>query len=832
VVVKLEGIPDSSLGSMGGLCPKGLAGLQLLYDPNRLNVPLRRTNPEKGIGVDPKWQEISWDEALDEIATKLMKIRDEDPTKILIQAGLSPGPSNCMVWKTMMLMVLSSDKGRPLTSTGGTGTHCGNGSHTSHGLAHGTWAVFPDYSYCNYLLLFGTNVGFNGPQNSQRIAIDAVARGMKVVVFDPVCNSAAAKAAEWIPIIPGTDAAVCLAMLNVMVNELGIYDVVYLKNKTNAPYLIGTDGRYIRDKDTHKPMIWDTAAAKARIHDDPSVGDFALEGDYEVNGIKCCPSWQTLNKQFKKYTPEKAEEISSVPAATIRRIAKEFAEAASIGSTITIQGQQLPLRPVSTVSIRGGCGHQNSTHTAYAVDLLMQVVGAVDVPGGCIGASGDYSYPEEGSPLIQQGAEVDHDGFLAIAGKWPVPYKSYPHPAPRRPQQKDLRDLFLMEEDTPIYGVSDREEILRKAGLDPTIEAMLNYGCNSVLSTANPRDEAEFLRKVPFIVDFDLFPTEFNEGFADIVLPDASYFEYSDWVTIAGAFMAGTPLSNSWCMHICQKVIEPQYSRRYIMDVSSEILDRIGLRAKVNEYWNDYVGFGENSKLKPTDKYTWEELGDSVVKHWFGPEHDWEWFKKRGFISWPKKIEDVYCRHFKGGRSPIYREFMVDMGEGIEKIAKELDIEMDWKQYLPVPEWFPCHPHLVDDPRYDLYCFAYRDPLHTNACSMEQPWLDEASRMNPYTYNITMNTETAQQKGLKNGDTIELESDKGNKVQGMLHLRNGQHPQAVAVMGTAGHWTFGQPIARGKGINFNSLMTSRWSDCDPITLNLELTVKVRVTRVK
>ena len=60
VAVKIEGQPGSTQGAMGGLCAKGAAGLQVLYDPNRLNVPLKRTNPEKGTGVDPRWKEITW----------------------------------------------------------------------------------------------------------------------------------------------------------------------------------------------------------------------------------------------------------------------------------------------------------------------------------------------------------------------------------------------------------------------------------------------------------------------------------------------------------------------------------------------------------------------------------------------------------------------------------------------------------------------------------------------------------------------------------------------------------------------------------------------------
>ena len=75
VAVKIEGVPETTLGSEGGLCGKGAAGLQVLYDPNRLNKPLKRTNPEKGLNVDPKWKEISWEEALNEIVEKLKKIR-------------------------------------------------------------------------------------------------------------------------------------------------------------------------------------------------------------------------------------------------------------------------------------------------------------------------------------------------------------------------------------------------------------------------------------------------------------------------------------------------------------------------------------------------------------------------------------------------------------------------------------------------------------------------------------------------------------------------------------------------------------------------------------
>ena len=84
VAIKIEGEPDSFHGSGGGICGKGVAGLQVLYDPNRLNVPLKRTNPEKGLHADPKWKEITWEEAMDTIVEKLRQVREEDPRKLMI----------------------------------------------------------------------------------------------------------------------------------------------------------------------------------------------------------------------------------------------------------------------------------------------------------------------------------------------------------------------------------------------------------------------------------------------------------------------------------------------------------------------------------------------------------------------------------------------------------------------------------------------------------------------------------------------------------------------------------------------------------------------------
>ncbi|MGD0237870.1 MAG: molybdopterin-dependent oxidoreductase [Syntrophorhabdales bacterium] len=829
VAVRIEGNPDSWQGSRGGVCAKGASGLQLLYDPNRLNVPLRRTNPEKGLYADPKWKEISWDEALNEIAEKIKKVLDDDPRKIFIQSTVIRSPTATLGWRKFLATVF----GTPNGGVGGAGIHCGNGGHWACGLTHGSWDILPDYKHCNYAIYWGVNNGHatgHGAGNSQRLVSEATDRGMKLVVFDPICNYSGAKAAEWVPIIPGTDGAVLLAMCNVILNELGIWDAQYLKTKTNGPYLVGPDGRFVRDRQTHKPLVWDAGADQAKVFDDASVTDYALEGTYRVNGVECSPSFQLVKNHLKEYSPEKAYQVSQVPPETIRRIAAEFAEAAQIGSTITIGGRELPFRPVSSVIFRGGQGHGNAFHTSMAVCLLSQIVGAADVPGGTLAFPNTcQGYPETGQ--LKFGVGKGPDGML-IAPRWMQHHPPWPIEEPAFPTDAGLQELFTMTSVSPIWTMKNYEELWEKVKLPYRLEVMLNFGCNSVLGAANPEAQADFLKNIPFIVSWDLFANEFAEGFADILLPDTSYLESFTWVDGQGFNFNYPPGTDPWCYHVMQPAVEPAGSRRNIMDVSFELVDKLGKRAQANNFWNNFLGLDQEERFKPDEKATWEEVGDKALKHYFGKEHGVEWFKEHGFISWPKKIEETYWRCFSDVRAPIYMEFMFDQKEKLKKIATQVGIDLNWDQHTPYISWFPCAPHLVKDVQYDLYCFAYRDILHTSSSTAETPWLDEASDMNPYTYSITMNAGTAKQKGLKDGDVIEIESAYGNKTRGTLKTRKGQHPQTVAMVGTGGHWAKGQPVAKGKGTNFNLLMDAKLEECDPISLNLELCVKVKVNKLQ
>ena len=121
MAVKIEGEPDCPW-TEGSICGKGASPLQILYDPNRLNYPVKRTNPEKGIGIDPKWQRITWDEALETIAGKLREIYKDCPEAYLHQYTPTTGVLGCYMG------IFARAFGGQQNSGGG-GLFCGNATH-------------------------------------------------------------------------------------------------------------------------------------------------------------------------------------------------------------------------------------------------------------------------------------------------------------------------------------------------------------------------------------------------------------------------------------------------------------------------------------------------------------------------------------------------------------------------------------------------------------------------------------------------------------------------------------------------------------------------------
>src|SRR3989304_749119 len=310
-------------------------------------------------------------------------------------------------------------------------------------------------------------------------------------------------------------------------------------------------------------------------------------------------------------------------------------------------------------------------------------------------------------------------------------------------------------------------------------EMLLNYGANSVMSAGNKDTVIETLLKIPFIVSIDILQNEFTE-FADIILPDASYLESLDSRPNSFIFNLHAGLGE-WCWPIKQPVLPASGQRRITGDVLLELADRIGIREEINAAFNAQLKLEGPYRLEFKQKYSYEEVCDRELRNNFGEERGLEWFKKEGLISWKKKPEEVYWRYSVPVRIPIYWEFLKPLGEKAGTIARAHGMEWDDSYYDPLPDWKPCLSHECKDSRYDLYGFYYRDTLHTNSFPMENPWLDEAARIDPFSYTIAMNKSMGQKKGLRDGGMSGGEAESGRQVQGKVHLTEAIHPEGLGI---------------------------------------------------
>lgn len=841
VAVQVEGVAESTMGSGGGVCGKGAALLMSLYDPNRIKFPLKRTNPRKGKNEDPEWEQISWDEALNTIAAKHKAVLKEDPRAVLFGGTPSPGASSTLgiIWPGLFLSMGSMN-----FAPGGVGLHCGNGAHFGAGLVHCSWSVLPDFNYCNLAIQFGSNKGTgsgHGSAHNMRLAAKARVRGMKNIVFDPICNFAGGKATEWIPILPGTDLAVILTMCNIIVNDMGTYDEEFLRDYTNGPYLVGPDKLFVRDGESNEPLLWDESDGQAKTWDDPTLKDPALLGTYSVDGVACRPAFDVIKDHLKQYTSEWAEKVSSVPAPTIERVTREFVDEAKIGSTIEIEGVKLPYRPASAVMFRGGQGHSNAFHQYLSMTLLNQIVGNVEAVGGTVSwPARSLGYPGTGRPKYEPSAGVD--GML-VPGMWWTADPWPPH-KPKWPERLTLQDLFVHNHVPGYPYADDFEELWEKAGHPYDAEILALFGGNLAKTTANTETMDNYLSKIPFGWGIFTEHNETTEGFMDIVLPEKHPLEQLN-VGLSINFFFNYPTGmDDWAFHLRQPVVENRHEERDVVDVLFDLADRIGpdIRAKYNTYLDNYfscklarweAAFQQDTAkpliIGPDERISNKEFVDRTLKCLLGPEHDLEWFRERGFVTWKKRPEEAYWRTFVPGRSPVYFEFLQSDRETLIPMAKKLGANADWAQYDPLISYFPSviYTEVEEGSEFDLIAFSYRDILHTGSNSYNNPMIAEMSATNPFTYHIVMHHETAREKGIKEGDLLCVENTKGLAMTGRVKLMRGIHPRVLGSVGGGGGWARGRPLAKGKGVMFNNLLILDQQHICPITASIETAVRVK-----
>ena len=215
--VKIAGDPDCPINH-GTLCSKGIASTQLAYHPDRLTYPVKRIGP-KGSG---QWKRISWDEALDTIAKRILKYKEKFGAESIVM-GYGTGRENeAVIYRFANLL------GTPNVLTAG---HFCYGPRIATSII--TCGTNPIVDYENHpkcIMVWGNNLVISNPDcyKGEPFSV-SLNKGAKLIAVDPRLTRIAARADIWLQLRPGTDTALALGMLNVIVNE-ELYDREFVEN--------------------------------------------------------------------------------------------------------------------------------------------------------------------------------------------------------------------------------------------------------------------------------------------------------------------------------------------------------------------------------------------------------------------------------------------------------------------------------------------------------------------------------------------------------------------------------------------------------------------------
>ncbi len=221
-VVKLQGNPNHPL-TKGKLCARGNAGTQLLYDPDRLKYPQVRTG-DRGSG---KLKRVSWDEALDQFASRLKEIKQKyGPEAVaMFPHGVGSG-----FFSTLMKAYGTPNSAEPAFA------QCKGPRDVGYQLTFGRPVNSPepvDLEESKLIVLIGSHIGENVFTSQVTAFSEGLSRGAKLLVVDPRFSTAASKANWWLPIRPGSDIALLLAWANVLITEK-LYDKDYVEQYANG----------------------------------------------------------------------------------------------------------------------------------------------------------------------------------------------------------------------------------------------------------------------------------------------------------------------------------------------------------------------------------------------------------------------------------------------------------------------------------------------------------------------------------------------------------------------------------------------------------------------
>ncbi|MEF8824995.1 MAG: molybdopterin-dependent oxidoreductase [Halapricum sp.] len=816
-VVKYEGNPDDPR-TEGSLCPKGQAQIEQVYNPYRVKAPLKRTN---GKGQHGEWQEISWDQAMDEIGDRLVPKLEDDPRRVVFQVGRKKSPQ----WQEDAWVTGTSNKYGSMEKYGH-GATCSDSGYRGQELIFSTHGVSEtDFKNCQYFIGWGHSMTQGGGAHlcqitwPKQIADARDDQGMHTVAIDPQRRNSGPYTDEWLPIEPGTDMAFWLAFNSVLVEE-GYIDEAYLTRATNAPCLVATEGpeegHILRTEGAEDPgveytwadgeLVWDEAAGEPVAHEEASAPEnLALRGTYEVDGTEVKPAFQLYLEQIRQYDSEWAADITDIDADTIERIAIEWGENAQIGATTVVDDVEIPYRPVGMHGYHVA-QQEMGVPTTIAHYHACMLVGAVDVVGSTRVRKAKYGGPKDYRKPFRD---------LAF----------HPEKITPNPDGPDLAGSMFHPISSTGYSqnhVSQNDPEKYNLPYPPGEMAWIVQMANPVMMAPRTETVIESMSKVDTTVVVDPWMSETADVAADYVLPAATadklqgptggWDGYADIEHVR--FPSMDPMWNS--KPDAEIFIEMAKAvdafEEYVLDIN----DELGLDGTDYAYSGAEEAPSDPSKFlrEGLDRWAktkgktleWFREGNVITNEWDvggGNRYAWTWGMDNGY----EEFNPYDAKH------EFYSETLYRLGERVEELmAEEFD---DYESAFPYvqdynayPEWR--EPTMFESPEeYDLTLFSWHQVEQKQSRTANNKLLNEITPAS----RIRLNPEDADRIGVENGDQVVLEThdaqnDESFQVEGVVMIQDGVKPGTVGVPAHHGSWKDPETDALDEGPNINSAIPS------------------------
>ncbi|MFQ5615032.1 MAG: molybdopterin-dependent oxidoreductase [Anaerolineales bacterium] len=769
-VVKLEGHPANPR-NRGTLCPKGIGQIMSFYDPNRVKAPLMRTNEK---GVPGEWEQVSWEDALSLVAEKMNAAREKGGSKFVWQKGRSKAKKfydKAFVAASGALKLhhgaFCSDAGyRALEYTIG-----------MHGVLH------PDFKHTRYLLAWGWNVTNAGGNKfcwltwPQQL-VEAKERGLKMVAIDPRQRSSAHFANDWVPIKPGTDLVLALALCNLLI-ENGTLDRPYLTKYTNAPFLVGKDGLFLKtepasEEEEGTPLVWDEISGSALPYDTEGIQP-ALEGTYTVDGVQVSTSFELFKAHVAEYTPARAAEVCGIEDRQVIQLAQDIGDNAMIGSMIEVDGHLMPYRPVAIMAYHMA-QQELGFQTLRAMLMVMMLIGSVGAVGGTFS---DFTWKE---------------------------YKNWAKFAHLKVQ--DETNIYL--KDSKYYPInSNNSSMVAKVINDPgqydltediVPEVVILHHVNPLGSFPDRDENFAAYQKIDFVAAIDPWISRTADYFADVILPAATIEKYEGPISATDQYIDAETLR--------LPPMDPLFQSKGDIDIYLDLCEAAGILYGEEGYLaqvNGQLKLEGEFALPLDQKPAIRDIFDRWAKAQ-GLDGGIEFFEKnhvniKGPISPTKRYPYAMEEPFAGILPHrFYGESLLVAQQEMQELGAD---EIYWRDYIPFPAWreLTASQSPAD---YDMDLISYH-MIEFKQSRTPVPLLIE---MAPKQF-AEINPKTAKAKGIADGDEIEVESQNAltnetRKVKVVARYREGIRPDVIAMPHHYGEYVK-HPWTKGHGPSPNAL---------------------------